>query len=270
MVDEGTRLRSDEESDDSHESEISAGPQLEPRRPHSAETPIQDIDAADLDAINEDFTQADGDPTLCGIRGLAESRLERQPFIVPYPSQNVGNSAGARIRAQDDLHSAHANVSYELEIAQDEMNPYAPFASQMDWDIAKWAKLRGPGSTAFGELMAIPGVCTSLSSVKSGQVTLFRYMRNFSYRSKDLKNSTESSTTSYQGGPHLSATRSWLTTRYAKYIIEISSPAFVLCLETPTLPQCSCSSLRSTMLMRKGRSVCIMTYRLDAGGGARK
>ena len=70
--------------------------------------------------------------------------------------------------------SAHANMSYELEIAQDETNPYAPFASQLDWEIAKWAKLRGPGSTAFGELMTIPGVSTSLSLVKSGQVTLSR------------------------------------------------------------------------------------------------
>ena len=70
--------------------------------------------------------------------------------------------------------STHANASYELEIAQDvdKTNPYAPFASQLDWDIAKWAKLRGPGSTAFGELMSIPGVCTLLSSVESGQVML--------------------------------------------------------------------------------------------------
>jgi hypothetical protein len=38
-------------------------------------------------------------------------------------------------------------------------NPYHPFQTQMDWEIAKWAKLRGPSSTAFTELLAIDGVC---------------------------------------------------------------------------------------------------------------
>jgi hypothetical protein len=77
MMDEGTGLRSDEESDD--DSEISAGPQLEPRRPHSAETPIQDTAAADT--TDEDSAQADGDPTLGGVRRLAESQLERRPWV---------------------------------------------------------------------------------------------------------------------------------------------------------------------------------------------
>ena len=144
MVDEGTRLRSDEESDDSHESEISAGPQLEPRRPHSAETPIQDIAAADLDAINEDFTQADGDPTLVACE-ISREPTGATAIVVPYPSQNVGNSAGARIRAQDDLHSAHANVSYELEIAQDEMNPYAPFCVANGLGYCQMGQITWPG-----------------------------------------------------------------------------------------------------------------------------
>lgn len=38
-------------------------------------------------------------------------------------------------------------------------NPYSPFNSQTDWELAKWAKLRGPGSTAFTELMGVTGVC---------------------------------------------------------------------------------------------------------------
>lgn len=164
-MDEVTGLRSDEESD--NESEISAGPQLEPRRPQSAETPIQDT-------ADDDPTQADRDPIPRGVRGFAEGQLEQQPFVVPYPNQRVGDPAGARIRgqAQGDCQSAHANTSYELEIAQEKTNPYAPFASELDWDIAKWAKLRGPGCTAFSEFLAIPSVRFSLSLVESGQVTL--------------------------------------------------------------------------------------------------
>ncbi|KAG1770180.1 hypothetical protein EDD22DRAFT_977203 [Suillus occidentalis] len=41
-------------------------------------------------------------------------------------------------------------------------NIYAPFTSQMDWDVAKWAKLCGPSSTAFMELLAIDGLSERL------------------------------------------------------------------------------------------------------------
>ncbi|KAJ7181826.1 hypothetical protein C8R46DRAFT_834879, partial [Mycena filopes] len=33
--------------------------------------------------------------------------------------------------------------------------PYAPFASKTDWEVAKWAKLRGAGSTAFTDLLKV-------------------------------------------------------------------------------------------------------------------
>jgi hypothetical protein len=36
--------------------------------------------------------------------------------------------------------------------------PWAPFRSQLDWDVARWAKMRGQTSTAVSELLAIPGV----------------------------------------------------------------------------------------------------------------
>jgi hypothetical protein len=35
---------------------------------------------------------------------------------------------------------------------------WAPFRSQCDWEIARWAKMRGPSSSAVAELFAIPGV----------------------------------------------------------------------------------------------------------------
>ena len=37
-------------------------------------------------------------------------------------------------------------------------NPWAPFTSEIDWKVAHWAKMHGPGSTAFSELLAINGV----------------------------------------------------------------------------------------------------------------
>lgn len=40
-------------------------------------------------------------------------------------------------------------------------NPYAPFKSKTDWEVAKWAKLRGPTSTAVTDLLMIPDVSWS-------------------------------------------------------------------------------------------------------------
>ena len=35
---------------------------------------------------------------------------------------------------------------------------WAPFQSQCDWDVAHWAKMKGPGSSAVTDLLAIPNV----------------------------------------------------------------------------------------------------------------
>jgi hypothetical protein len=47
---------------------------------------------------------------------------------------------------------------------------WAPFQSQLDWDVARWVKLRSGSSTAVSELLAIPGVCAS---------NLLYYVSNF-------------------------------------------------------------------------------------------
>ncbi|KAJ7862154.1 hypothetical protein B0H14DRAFT_2349685, partial [Mycena olivaceomarginata] len=39
---------------------------------------------------------------------------------------------------------------------------WAPFSSQVDWEVAKWAKLRGSTSTTFTDLLAIEGVPEAL------------------------------------------------------------------------------------------------------------
>lgn len=37
-------------------------------------------------------------------------------------------------------------------------NPYHPFANKTDWEMAWWAKKRGPGQTAFNDLLEVEGV----------------------------------------------------------------------------------------------------------------
>jgi hypothetical protein len=72
-----------------------------------------------------------------------------------------------RIRYNDKHPSACAGQPLTREESRDYTygaalgggdNPWAPFNSRKDWEIARWAKLRGVGSTAFSELLAIDGV----------------------------------------------------------------------------------------------------------------
>lgn len=49
-------------------------------------------------------------------------------------------------------------AGYKHKFADGEANCWAPFTSQLDWEMARWAKLRGPGSTALSELLKLDGV----------------------------------------------------------------------------------------------------------------
>ncbi|TFK59907.1 hypothetical protein BDN72DRAFT_905430 [Pluteus cervinus] len=70
--------------------------------------------------------------------------------VVDYPNPH----AGAPIEPPGDVEPPDANGRE---------NPWAPFSCRMDWEIARWAKLRGAGSTAFSDLLAIPGVAERLN-----------------------------------------------------------------------------------------------------------
>jgi hypothetical protein len=70
--------------------------------------------------------------------------VDRFPFGSPgapiaSPSDNATMN-GANLRAPGD-------------------SIWTPFRSQCDWEIAHWAKMRGPTSSAVTELLAIPEVC---------------------------------------------------------------------------------------------------------------
>ena len=62
-------------------------------------------------------------------------------------------SAGAPIHGMP-----HSNSVYE----SDRESIWSPFTSRCDWLFARWAKMRGPTSSAVTELLAIPEVQSSL------------------------------------------------------------------------------------------------------------
>lgn len=107
----------------------------------------------DEDAMDQAY---DDDPGDTAEHREAQKRtqqhLRSKTFIVPFP----GVHAGASIN-QDNQPSAYEN--YKASIDASSTNPYAPFVSAVDWKVARWAKMRGPGSTAVTELLEIEEVC---------------------------------------------------------------------------------------------------------------
>ncbi|KAF8259555.1 hypothetical protein EI94DRAFT_1780663 [Lactarius quietus] len=83
-------------------------------------------------------------------QGEVDLDLERHPIFTQYP----GGMAGT-IHSKAKLNE---NERYGLMISsQSEANIYAPFTSSLEWEVARWAKIRGPSLTSFTELMAIEG-----------------------------------------------------------------------------------------------------------------
>ena len=103
----------------------------------------------DQSALNEspDFPDASED-----VLDNAEAcNAEAVPTVVtdPFPSA----SAGAPIDGM-----SRGSTIYESQQGADGDSIWYPFQSQCDWLLARWAKMRGPTSSAVTELLAIPEV----------------------------------------------------------------------------------------------------------------
>ncbi|EIW53615.1 uncharacterized protein TRAVEDRAFT_133656 [Trametes versicolor FP-101664 SS1] len=81
----------------------------------------------------------------------AHQHLRSKTSVVPFP----GNRAGAPIGRPRER---SAYEKYQAHIDSVNANPYAPFISAIDWKFARWAKQRGPGSTAVSELLDIENI----------------------------------------------------------------------------------------------------------------
>ncbi|KAI0634746.1 hypothetical protein C8Q77DRAFT_1253414 [Trametes polyzona] len=85
----------------------------------------------------------------------AHDHLHTRTFPIQFPSM----LAGAPI---DRPRERSAYETYQKYIDEANVNPYAPFTSRLDWEVARWAKMRGPGSTAVSELLQIEGLASLL------------------------------------------------------------------------------------------------------------
>ena len=133
-------------------------------------------DIADADAFEElaqnhhsfvtitpDQPAVDESPDLPDVpeqlpNDMEAGNREVMPTVVidHFPSASAGSPIHGMPRG---------NPSYESQQGTDRDSIWSPFASQCDWLFARWAKMRGPTSSATTELLAIPGVWASLCSI---------------------------------------------------------------------------------------------------------
>ena len=73
-----------------------------------------------------------------------------KPKIAQFPDPRAGKPIGSA----SPSHNAYATSLGNPSPA----NPYSPFASKIDWEVAQWFKLRGPSSTSIADLLKIDGV----------------------------------------------------------------------------------------------------------------
>jgi len=112
--------------------------------------PDSDSDS-DLDGTNDEHGRFLSTEEVTNLQGEIWGEIHTEL----YPGQQAGA-----------IHTVGIPTMKEFDntLGGPPSNPYSPFNSQTDWELAKWAKLRGPSSTAFTELMGVTGVCSHLSN----------------------------------------------------------------------------------------------------------
>lgn len=113
----------------------------------------QVVDPNDINEVADaEDLEPDNHPLLNHAQ-QAEVEHSQEPGL-QLEIEKFGGKAGRPIRSGQPTTAD----DHETQLGSDGANPYAPFHSRTDWEVAKWGKLRGPTSTAFTELLEIPGV----------------------------------------------------------------------------------------------------------------
>ena len=103
---------------------------------------------------NKDYAQCSTDQFIIGD-GYGVKPAVRIQYNDKHPSTRAG---------QPLMHEESRDFGYSAALSGGD-NPWAPFNLKKDWEVARWAKLRGVGSMAFSDLLAINDVCFDVFSM---------------------------------------------------------------------------------------------------------
>jgi hypothetical protein len=225
------------------------------------EPPVPDAGADRTD--DEDEMGWDEDPPpMPPERSTAHDALRNRYYTETFNDKYPHFRAGHCLGSDQDT-----NTQYQVDLLND-MNTWSPFCSRLDWEIARWAKLRGPSSTAFSELLAIDGVGnTELLHVVLDLIDACRFASVWGSRTKTLQNSTRSSTLTFQIVPNLFEKRSSLVGRHLSYTFVMLWHVFVPSMGILSLPGRLCFPLSGTISTRKRRTGSTTRCTRGTGGG---
>lgn len=107
--------------------------------------------------VDDEPEEIDGDDEEVVEASVGEQADERSSPVI----EKFGGRAGEPVISPE---ITTVNVAYEASLGSSlsTENPYAPFTSKLDWEFAKWAKLRGPSETSLTELLGIDDVSNSI------------------------------------------------------------------------------------------------------------
>jgi hypothetical protein len=128
--------------DSFNEASLNKGPSSQP-----ATNPITNRQVHVEDMPDED------DPDFSNNDSRSHMEDELDSEVIYY--QEFPN-AGKVYRTDGEVHHAY------LKLGQHPDNPFHPFASQLDWEVAHWANKDGPGQAAFTRLLNVDGVSYQL------------------------------------------------------------------------------------------------------------
>ena len=93
----------------------------------------------------------DGPGATLASRQCAQDQLFCKTFVVHFPGRHAGTPTPCALISP-------SYAQYQHTVDTHSRNPYAPFQSVIDWKVARWAKMCGPGSTTVTELLQIKEV----------------------------------------------------------------------------------------------------------------
>ncbi|PPQ63295.1 hypothetical protein CVT24_006740 [Panaeolus cyanescens] len=144
----------------------------DPQTPMVEESDVDDADAAlmqaELEGSWEPFRAGAPDETPSITGDPAPLPPAHAPRIKTRIPSGQGSTPALIVRYNDKYPTSLAGEVVSIDKNGDEVyaetvgannsNPWAPFSSRLDWEIASWAKKRGASSTAFNELLSIDGI----------------------------------------------------------------------------------------------------------------
>lgn len=243
-------------------------PSSPPDTPHSASpspspssTPHRSSPIPSLDYLEEEFGRVLTEQELDALH----QQLAAKPVVTPFPE--ILGRPGAPV---DPHKHRHAYEKARDALGEANLgNPWSPLTSGLEWDLARWAKLRGPSSTALTELLKIDGVSQSISLYLISWLTAPISSVNASVcPSRPLRTSTRSLTKNSPVDPSFVIIPSTSLDDHTIPFSVISYHASELSGATPNYLHISSLPPSGIMQMKTGPCVCTSTCTLAAGGGA--